>query len=77
MSLSNTQFRRPINSLQIGVILIEVGLLVNEEYTFTRLLNFHTITHLSHDYLFRELSEKVQKTQKCPGGNYSARAFCI
>ena len=36
--------------MQIGVILIEDGLLVNEEYTFTRLLNFHTITQLSHDY---------------------------
>ena len=67
--------------MQIGVILIEDGLLVNEEYTFTRLLNFHTITQLSHDYstftrlpltftriLLWELSGKEQKKQKCPGG---------
>ena len=35
------------------------------------------IIHLSHDYLFRELSEKELKKQKCPAGTNSARVFVI
>ena len=52
--------------MQIGVILIEDGLLVNEEYTFTRLLNFHTITVDIHTNTFLGTVRKRAEKAKMP-----------